>query len=71
MPDGTGPQTSGVSLALAAADMFEGEKSDVFEAACVVSVLTAALFLVGAGGRMVEADHRTGAHSTSRNGAVP
>lgn len=60
MPDGTGWQTSGVFLALTAAGMFEDEKSDVFGAACVVSVLAAALFLAGTGSRIVEADDRTG-----------
>ncbi|MGW4025639.1 hypothetical protein [Streptomyces sp. NPDC005009] len=60
MPDGTGWQTSGVFLALTAAGMFEDEKSDVFGVACVVSVLSAVLFLAGTGSRIVEADDRTG-----------
>ncbi|MFI1417680.1 hypothetical protein ACH4VX_06755 [Streptomyces sp. NPDC020731] len=65
LPDGTGRQTSGVFLALTAAGMFEDENSDVFGAACVVSVLAAVLFLAGTGSRIVEADDRT-----SRNGAA-
>lgn len=60
MPCGTGRQTSGVFLAPAAADMFEDGKSDVFGAARVVSVLAAVLFTAGTGGRIVEADDRTG-----------
>lgn len=70
LPGGTGLQTSGVFLALTAAGMFEDENSDVFRAACVVSVLAAVLFLAGTGSRIVEADDRTGKNPTSRNGAA-
>lgn len=64
MPDGTGRQTSGVFLALTATGMFEDETSDVFGAACVVSVLAAVLFLAGTVSRMVKTDDRTGASPT-------
>ncbi|GGX06554.1 hypothetical protein GCM10010297_30140 [Streptomyces malachitofuscus] len=64
MPDGTGWQTSGVFLALTATGMFEDETSDVFGAACVVSVLAAVLFLAGTVSRMVKTDDRTGGSST-------
>ncbi|MFE2279577.1 hypothetical protein ACFXAE_20535 [Streptomyces sp. NPDC059454] len=70
MPDGTGWQTSGVFLALTAAGMFEDEKSDVFGAACVVSVLAAVLFLAGTGSRIVEAEDHAGKNPTSRDGAA-
>ncbi|MEV5933152.1 hypothetical protein AB0L56_10485 [Streptomyces sp. NPDC052079] len=60
MPDGTGWQTSGVFLALTATGMFEDEQSDVFGAACVVSVLAAVLFLAGTVSRMAKTDERTG-----------
>ncbi|QJT05166.1 hypothetical protein G9272_36715 [Streptomyces asoensis] len=48
MPSGTGPQASGVFLALTAAGMFADEKSDVFLVACVTSVLAASLLVTGA-----------------------
>lgn len=49
MPSGIGWQTTGVFLALAAAGMFADEKSDMFGAACAVSVLAALLLLAGTG----------------------
>ncbi|MFI6034468.1 hypothetical protein ACIBBD_09930 [Streptomyces sp. NPDC051315] len=52
MPSGTGPQAVGVFLALTAGGMFADEKSDVFVAACVTSVLAALLLLAGTGLRM-------------------
>ncbi|MCF1596140.1 hypothetical protein [Streptomyces muensis] len=52
MPSGTGWQATGMFLALAAAGMFADEKSDVFGAACVVSVLAALLLLAGTGLRI-------------------
>ncbi|MFJ5557341.1 hypothetical protein ACIQCD_07935 [Streptomyces sp. NPDC093250] len=63
MPDGTGWQTSGVFLALTATGMFEDEQSDVFGAACVVSVLAAVLFLAGTVSRVAKTDDRTGESS--------
>ncbi|MCM1972416.1 hypothetical protein [Streptomyces sp. G1] len=56
MPSGIGWQTSGVFLGLAAAGMFVDEKSDVFGAACVVSVLAVLLFLAGTGLRIRPSD---------------
>ncbi|WP_158801130.1 hypothetical protein [Streptomyces sp. NRRL S-37] len=64
MPDGTGWQTSGVFLALTATGMFEDEQSDVFGAACVVSVLAAVLFLAGTASRVVRTDDRAGESPT-------
>ncbi|WP_217253908.1 hypothetical protein [Streptomyces sp. AC602_WCS936] len=52
MPSGTGWQTSGVFLGLTAAGMFADEHSDVFRAACVVSVLAALCLLAGTGLRI-------------------
>ncbi|MEU0270854.1 hypothetical protein [Streptomyces sp. NPDC006307] len=52
MPSGIGWQISGMFLALAAAGMFADEKSDVFGAACAVSVLAALLLLAGTGLRI-------------------
>ncbi|MFB7650798.1 MULTISPECIES: hypothetical protein [unclassified Streptomyces] len=52
MPPGTGWQTSGVFLGLTAAGMFADEHSNVFGAACVVSVLAALCLLAGTGLRI-------------------
>ncbi|MEV8552868.1 hypothetical protein AB0L04_24025 [Streptomyces glaucescens] len=52
MPSGIGWQTTGVFLALAAAGMFADEKSGMFVAACVLSVLAALLLLAGTGLRI-------------------
>ncbi|CAL9422185.1 hypothetical protein SUDANB105_01866 [Streptomyces sp. enrichment culture] len=52
MPSGIGWQTTGVFLALAAAGMFADEKSDMFGAACALSVLAALLLLAGTGLRI-------------------
>ncbi|MFE0415120.1 ATP synthase subunit B family protein [Streptomyces tendae] len=52
MPSGTGWQTSGVFLGLTAAGMFADEHSDVFRAACVVSVLAGLCLLAGTGLRI-------------------
>ncbi|MET8482831.1 hypothetical protein ACIQVF_02780 [Streptomyces tendae] len=52
MPSGTGWQTSGVFLGLTAAGMFADEYSDVFRAACVVSVLAGLCLLAGTGLRI-------------------
>ncbi|MEV4189815.1 hypothetical protein [Streptomyces toxytricini] len=52
MPPGTGWQTTGVFLALGAAGMFADEKSDVFAAACAISVLAALSLLAGTGLRI-------------------
>ncbi|MFF0203369.1 hypothetical protein [Streptomyces sp. NPDC005017] len=55
MPAGIGWQSTGVFLTLAAAGMFADEKSDVFAAACAVSVLAALLLLAGTGHRIGKA----------------
>ncbi|MFH8440380.1 hypothetical protein ACH4D3_03970 [Streptomyces sp. NPDC018026] len=55
MPSGTGWQTSGVFLGLTAAGMFADEHSDVFGAACVVSVLAGLCLLAGTGLRIAAA----------------
>ncbi|WP_426568002.1 hypothetical protein [Streptomyces canus] len=60
MPSGTGPQAFGVFLALTAGGMFADEKSDVFTAACVVSVLAALLLVIGTGLRMNVAQRARG-----------
>lgn len=65
MPSGTGWQASGVFLALTAAGMFADENSDVFGAACVVSVLAALLLLAGTGHRIAGADDSTGKDAAS------
>ncbi|AXL92087.1 hypothetical protein C4J65_30190 [Streptomyces sp. CB09001] len=52
MPSGTGWQTSGVFLGLTAAGMFADEHSDVFRAACVVSILAGLCLLAGTGLRI-------------------